>query len=187
MNCKYFRNYIFDLKWYFVRWEIILWVVSYYVRPFGHSMFVGQHPMESLLSVCPPVCPSIHSSLSFLKIGLVGFSDIAHDYNYPWHLVTDWARFLKKKFDSRNLGQIGKNQVQNKVFSHSLKFGSLVFLDVAYNDSLQQCLTSSRGKIHEKNFWPKFLPKGPKSGSKLGFLSFSQVWFLSFPLNCIGW
>ena len=146
MNCKYFRNYIFDLKWYFVRWESILWVVSYYLQSFGHSM-------ESLLSVCPPVCPSIHLSLSFLKIGLVGFSDIAHDYNCPWHLVIDWARFLKKKkTGSRNLGQMGKNQVQNKVFSHSLKFGSLVFLDIAYNDSLQQCLTSIRGKIYKKKF-----------------------------------
>ena len=26
---------------------------------------------------------------------------------------------------------------------------------------------------------------GPKVGSKLGFSLFSQVWFISFPLNCI--
>ena len=46
---------------------------------------------------------------------------------------------------------------------------------------MQQSVTSSRGKIHEKSFWgPKFVPKGPKSGLKLGFLSFSQVWFLGF-------
>ena len=32
-----------------------------------------------------------------------------------------------------------------------LKLGSLVFLEIAYNDSFQQCLTCSRGKIHEKN------------------------------------
>ena len=31
-----------------------------------------------------------------------------------------------------------------------LDFGSLVFLDIAYNDSLQQCLTSSRCKVYEK-------------------------------------
>ena len=34
-----------------------------------------------------------------------------------------------------------------------LKFGSLVFLKIAYNDNLQQYLTSSRRKIHEKKFW----------------------------------
>ena len=27
---------------------------------------------------------------------------------------------------------------------------SLVFLEISHNDSLQQCLTSSRGKSHEK-------------------------------------
>ena len=36
------------------------------------------------------------------------------------------------------------------VFFYFLKFGSLVFLEIAYNVSLQQCLTSSRGEIHEK-------------------------------------
>ena len=33
---------------------------------------------------------------------------------------------------------------------------------------------------------PNFGPNGPKSGPKLGFLSFSQVWFISFLLNCKG-
>ena len=31
-----------------------------------------------------------------------------------------------------------------------LDFASLLFLDNAYNDSLQQCLTSSRCKVYEK-------------------------------------
>ena len=65
-------------------------------------------------------------------------------------------------------------------------FGSLVFLDIAYNDTLKQCIISSRGKIPEKKFGgPKFVPKGPKSGLKLGFLPFSQVLLISFPLNWI--
>ena len=50
---------------------------------------------------------------------------------------------------------------------------SLVFLELAYNDSLQQCLTSSTCKIHEKILGPKFGSKGPKLGPKLGFLPFS--------------
>ena len=58
---------------------------------------------------------------------------------------------------------------------------------MAYNDGLQQCLTSSRSKTHEKKFGGggNFGPNGPKSGQKLGFSLFSPVWFISFPLNCI--
>ena len=41
---------------------------------------------------------------------------------------------------------------------------------------------SSRDKIREKKFWG---PKGPNSGPKLGFLPFSQIWFICFPRNCI--
>ena len=37
-------------------------------------------------------------------------------------------------------------------------------------------------------FWggPKCWPNGAKSDPKLGFSPLSQVWFISFPLNCIG-
>ena len=45
------------------------------------------------------------------------------------------------------------------IFFYFLPFVSLVFFEIAYNDSLQQCLTSGRDKIQ-----------------KLGSLSFSQVW-----------
>ena len=33
-----------------------------------------------------------------------------------------------------------------------LKFGLLVFLEFKYNNHFQQCLTSSRNKIHKKSF-----------------------------------
>ena len=104
-----------------------------------------------------------------------------------------------------------------------VKFSSLVFLEIIYNDSLQQCITSSWGKTHEKNwggggganldqnrlklclevgflpclttsrvkthkkgFGTQILAKHNKLGPKfLGILSFSQVWFISFPLNCM--
>ena len=57
-----------------------------------------------------------------------------------------------------NLGPMGLNQTQNEVFLHSLDFGSLVFLEIAYNDNLQQCLAFSKGKTHEKILGPKFGP-----------------------------
>ena len=71
---------------------------------------------------------------------------------------------------------------ETRFFYHFLKFGSLVFLEITYNDSLQKCLTCIRGENHENNFLgSKFGPKGQKLVSKLGFLPFSQVWFISFP------
>ena len=51
---------------------------------------------------------------------------------------------------------------------HFLESGSQVFLEIEYDDSLRQCLTSSKGKTHEKIFLP-----------------LSQFLFISFPLNGI--
>ena len=42
-------------------------------------------------------------------------------------------------------------------------------------DSLEHCLTTSRGKTHEKKYW------GPKSGPKLGFLPCSKGYIINFP------
>ena len=64
------------------------------------------------------------------------------------------------------------NQAQNEVFRHFVEFGSYVFPEIGYNDSLRQCLISSRGKTHEKIlFRPKFGPNGTKSSPKLGFFA----------------
>ena len=43
---------------------------------FGHSTLVGQRLMKLFTSVCPSV--ATRPSLSFLKIGLLVFSDILH-------------------------------------------------------------------------------------------------------------
>ena len=104
--------------------------------------------------------------------------------------MTNEARFLKKKkkkIGDPNFGQMGQKWAGNQFFCHFVKFGSLVFLEIAYNDSLQQCIRSSRGKTHEKGFGDHLWSKsGPKSCPKLGFWSFPEVWFISFTLNCIG-
>ena len=95
--------------------------------------------------------------------------------------MIDQARFLKTKIKGPNLGPTGVNQFHNEVFHHFLESGSLVFLEIAYNNSLQQFLTSKKGKIRRHKFGgPKFGQNKPKSGPKLGFLPFSQVFF-SFP------
>ena len=51
-------------------------------------------------------------------------------------------------------------------FCHFLKFGSLVFLEISYNDSLEQFLTSSRGKIQEKKFWDSNLCQRDQNGAQ---------------------
>ena len=74
------------------------------------------------------------------------------------------------------------NQAQNEVFCHFLEFGSLVFLDIAYNDSLKQCLTSSKCKTHEKNFGgPNFDQTSQKQAGNQVFhhvLKFGSLVFL---------
>ena len=56
------------------------------------------------------------------------------------------------------------------VFCCFFKFGSLVFLEIAYGDSLQQCITSSRGKTHKKDWGGgKFGPKKAKIGLDIWF------------------
>ena len=56
--------------------------------------------------------------------------------------------------------QMGQNQAQNQVFCYFFKFGSLVYLEIAQDDSLEHDLTTSRGKTHEKNC-------GFQSGSRI--------------------
>ena len=120
-------------------------------------------------SVWPSVYLSIHLSvqlsLSFLKIRSVIFNDIVHDDSWPWYLETGEVRFLKKNIGGSSLGPMGLNQAQIEIFPHLLEFGSLVFLEIVYNDSLQQFLTSSRGKSHE-NIWGPNLGKTSQNRSQ---------------------
>ena len=67
---------------------------------------------------------------------------------YIVYLVTDRARYLEKKNWQPKFVPNGQNLARNSVFCHFLKFHLLVFFEIAYNDSLQRFLTSSRGKIH---------------------------------------
>ena len=88
---------------------------------------------------------------------------------------------MKKVFGPK-FGSKGPKSGPKLFFFHFLKLGLLVFLEITYNDSLEQYVTSSTVKT--KNIETRF---GPKSGPKLrGFLPFSQVWFISLPLSYIG-
>ena len=62
-------------------------------------------------------------------------------------------------------------------------FVILLSLDRTFSLKLHPVIACGRVKTHEKNLGPKFEPNRPKWAPKLDFLSFSQVWFISFPLN----
>ena len=95
------------------------------------------------------------------------------------------VKFMKKKFQSK-FGSRGPKSVSKLGFSPISQVWFISFLWNWYNDSLQQCLACTRGKIQGKIlFGHKFGPNGQKSALKLGFLQFSQVWFISFPWYCI--
>ena len=114
----------------------------------------------------------------FLKFGSLVFLEIACNNSLQHCLISSGAKIHEKRFCSPNFCQRGQNRAQNQVFCHFLKFGSLVFLKIAYSDSLLQCLTSSTVKILKKIFRDQTWVKMAKSGPKLSFLSFSQVWFI---------
>ena len=100
------------------------------------------------LSIFPTICPSF---TKFSQVWIIGFfPDIVHDDSWPWYLVTGKVRFKKK--GSLNFGPTGLNQAQNEVFCHFTEFGSYVFLEIVYNDSLWQYLTPCRVKPTKK-FW----------------------------------
>ena len=52
----------------------------------------------------------------------------------------------KKKNGGLKLGITGLNMAQSEVFCHFVEFGSYFSLEIAYNNSWRQLLTSSRGK-----------------------------------------
>ena len=72
--------------------------ISFWIPDFSRTAFYEITLVRLFVcpSVCLSVCPSVPPSLSFLKIGLLVFSDIVHDDSWPWYLLTDKARFLKK-------------------------------------------------------------------------------------------
>ena len=87
---------------------------------------------------------------------------------------------MKKKlgWGGANQGERVQNQSQNFFFFfHFLKFGSVVFLKIAYNDSLQQCITFCRCKTSKKVFG-----RAGKIWAKIGLETRFLTIFSSLPL-----
>ena len=99
----------------------------------------------------------------FLKFGSLVFHEIAYSDSLQQFLTTTRDNIHEKIFGNQIWAITGRNRTQNQVFCHLLKLGSLVFHEIACNDSLQQFLTSITGKIHKKTFgdqiWAQIRPK----------------------------
>ena len=75
--------------------------------------------------------------------------------------------------------KFGPNELKSGLklgFCYFRKFGSLVFLYIAYDDSLEQCLTTSRGETYEKNCWG--------GGDWAHFVKFAWLVFFDIAQNC---
>ena len=120
----------------------------------GRSTLVGQCPRKSLSSVCPSVFPSVRPSVP------PSVTKFSQDCIISFFWYCTW---------------------RNLVFWHFLKFGSLVFLEIAYIDSLQQCLTCSRGKIQEEIFVGAKM--GPETSFFCHFLRLGSLIFLEIACN----
>ena len=103
----------------------------------------------------------------FVFVSLVLLA-IAYSDSLQQCLTSSGGKTHEKYFWAQIWAKWTKVRPEISFFWHFLKFGSQVFLETAYNGSLQQCLTSSRGETYKKNW-------GPKLGPKLGFSLFSQV------------
>ena len=77
-------------------------------------------------------------------------------------ISSDWHSQI---FEENILDQFGPKWDPKLVFCHFLKFCSLVFLKIAYSDRLQQYVTYSRGKTHERNFEAEIWAKGAEIGA----------------------
>ena len=96
---------------------------------------------------------------NFLKFGSLVFLEITYNDRLQQYTKSSRGTTYKKKFGERIWGIMGQNQAQNQFLCHFLKFGSLDFLEIAYTDSLQQCITSDRAKTYEKIFRNQILCK----------------------------
>ena len=80
-------------------------------------------------------------------------------------MSSDWQGQIfegEKKKRQPEFGSKGSKLVPKLGFCLFLKFGSLVFLEIACNDSLQQCLTSSKVRSTKKNFGAQIWVEGAK-------------------------
>ena len=112
----------------------------------------------------------------FLKCSWIAFEFFERIEWSPCLTCIGWSTTNRAKTWKKNLGptsgQVGQNRTQNQVY------GSLVFLKIPSDDSLEHCLTTASSKTYEKKIG------GPKFGPKLGLMPFFQGCIIRFPWYC---
>ena len=93
----------------------------------------------------------------FIKCCLLVCLEIICHGSLQQCLTCSIGQILEKK--KKKIG--AQIQARNQVFCHFLKFSAFF----SYSDSLQQHLTTSRGRIYEKKFWSQIWSTdvGPKT------------------------
>ena len=185
-----FLTYIFKL----LIWGLFYLIVRFIVKLFIYYWMLDtrQGPTKSFssvrLSVHLSILPFVRLSLTFLKIGSLDFPDIVHDDSWPWYLVIYEARLLKKNGGPTEFGSNGHKSGQDEVFCYFLEFVSYVFLEIAYNDSPWQCLTSSGSKTDEKSLEAQTWATQAKIGAEISFLGhflrFGLLVFFDIAQDC---
>ena len=117
----------------------------------------------------------------FLKMMLkehvwMGVQKFFRGGNLPWMDI--------KRIGDLNWGQMTQNWAQNFFFCYFLKYGSLIFLETAYNNSLQRCIRCGRGKIMKKKILdPNLGQRCQNWAPNFVFLSFLSLYFMLFYLK----
>ena len=122
-----------------------------------------------------PNGPKSGPKLDFLPISQVWF------ISFPWDLI----QWKLKIFRAQIWTKVAKIGPKTSFFCHFLKFCALVFLEIADNDSLQWCITSSRGKTYKvflggDQVWAKIRPE-----TRFSTVFSSVIHYFSLELNTV--
>ena len=92
-----------------------------------------------------PNLPKSGVSGHFLEFESLDFSDFAYYDRQAWYLAGTGGPVAEKKFSGPNLGHLGPNLAQNRVFVLYLDIDSYDLSDIAHSDFFQWYLTTNGG------------------------------------------
>ena len=122
----------------------------------------------------------------FLKFGSLVFLEIAYSDSLEQCITSSRDKTHKKNFRDQIWDKTDQNHTQNQVFYHFLRFGSLVFLKIAQDDSLEQYLTTRRVKTRKRKQTKKIgdpnMGQAGQNWSKVRFFAIFSRWHYQFSL-----
>ena len=93
----------------------------------------------------------------FSKWSSLVFLEIVCNHSLQHCIISSRSKTHKKNFGHQIWAKRAKNGPKTMFFCHIFKFRSLVSLEIACNNSLQQVITTRRGKIKKLVFFCYFL------------------------------